>query len=48
MKYTEKDRSAAASYYSGPACQTEIIRTRFRAADFRLNRVIRFANTVKY
>ena len=30
------------------ACQTGIIRTRFRAADFRLNRVIRFANTVKY
>ena len=29
-------------------CQTGIIRTRFRAADFRLNRVIRFANTVKY
>ena len=30
------------------ACQTGIIRTRFSAADFRLNRVIRLANTVKY
>ena len=29
-------------------CQTGIIRTRFSAADFRLNRVIRLANTVKY
>ena len=29
-------------------CQTGIIRIRFRAADFRLNRVIRLANTVKY
>ena len=33
-------------YYSGPACQTGIIRTGFSAADFRLNRVIRLANTV--
>ena len=32
----------------GPVCQTGIIRTRFRDADFRLNRVIRLANTVKY
>ena len=31
-----------------PPCQTGIIRTRFSAADFRLNRVIRLANTVKY
>ena len=29
-------------------CQTGIRRTRFSAADFRLNRVIRLANTVKY
>ena len=29
-------------------CQTGIIRTRFSAADFRLNRVIRLANTEKY
>ena len=29
-------------------CQTGIIRTRFSAADFRLNRVIRLANTVGY
>ena len=29
-------------------CQTGIIRIRFSAADFRLNRVIRLANTVKY
>ena len=33
---------------SGQVCQTVIIRTRFSAADFRLNRVIRLANTVKY
>ena len=30
------------------ACQTGIIRTRFRAADFRLNRVSRLANTGWY
>ena len=30
------------------ACRTGIIRTGFGAADFRLNRVIRLANTVKY
>ena len=29
-------------------CQTGIIRNRFSAADSRLNRVIRLANTVKY
>ena len=29
-------------------CQTGIIRTRFGAADFRLNRVIRLANTSGY
>ena len=29
-------------------CQTGIIRTGFSAADFRLNSVIRLANTVKY
>ena len=29
-------------------CQTGIIRTRFSAADFRLNRVIRLANTKGY
>ena len=33
---------------SKKVCQTGIIRTRFSAADFRLNRVIRLANTVKY
>ena len=31
-----------------PLCQTGIIRTRFSAADFRLNRVIRLANTGGY
>ena len=30
------------------ACQTGIIRTGFSAADFRLNRVIRLANTGGY
>ena len=35
-------------FYVCRLCQTGIIRTRFRAADFRLNRVIRLANTVKY
>ena len=35
------------SQYLG-VCQTGIIRTRFSAADFRLNRVIRLANTVGY
>ena len=35
-------------FYVCRLCQTGIILTRFRAADFRLNRVIRFANTVKY
>ena len=34
--------------YSGPACQTGIIRTGFSAADFRLNRVIRLANAGGY
>ena len=29
-------------------CQTGIIRTGFSAADFRLNRVIRLANTSGY
>ena len=30
------------------ACQTGIVRTGFSAADFRLNRVIRLANTGGY
>ena len=31
-----------------PPCQTGIIRTGFSAADFRLNRIIRLANTSGY
>ena len=33
---------------SRSGCQTGIIRTGFGAADFRLNRVIRLANTSGY
>ena len=41
-------RRRRCSKESGSAlCQTGIIRTRFSAADFRLNRVIRLANTGK-
>ena len=38
----------ARTRYACPACQTGIIRTGFSAADFRLNRVIRLANTGGY
>ncbi len=38
----------AISVSKNQLCQTGIIRIRFSAADFRLNRVIRLANTVKY
>ena len=48
FKSAEKNCSEAESYYSGPVCQTGIIRTGFSAADFRLNRVIRLANTGGY
>ena len=43
-KVNEKEIANTASV----RCQTGIIRTRFSAADFLLNRVIRLANTVKY
>ena len=45
-KSVEKDH--VGPYHPDRTCQTGIIRTRFSAADFRLNRVIRLANTGGY
>ena len=47
-KSAGKNCFEAGSYYSGLVCQTGIMRTGFSAADFRLNRVTRLANTGGY
>ena len=47
-KSTEKNCSETDPHHCRRACRTGIIRTRFCAADFRLNRVIRLANTMAH